>query len=841
MTSLHPPHTGLAIEAALLELTFALGEHRGAVLVAPPGTGKSTVAPLHVASATSGRVLVLEPRRIAARAVAARMADLLNEPLGRRIGLRTRDETIAGADSRIEVVTEGVLLRMLQTDPGLSGVDVVMFDEYHERSLDADLGLALCLDLRTHLRPDLSLVVMSATLDPAAVSDLLDGAPLISAGAPPFPVEVVWEKKTLTTAAERTARVPDVVRQAIRTHSGDILVFLPGAAEIRSTARKLSDLAAADIEVVTLHGSLSARDQDAALTPGPPRRVVLASAIAETSLTIPRIGVVVDSGLARHAVYNPARGMSHLVTELATRAEADQRAGRAGRLGPGVAYRLWTEPEHRRRPAAPPPDIERDDLSGLALHLARWGSTATRLRWLDPPPAEALAHAEELLRALGAIDTFGALTRRGRELSDLPLHPRLADLVLAAHEQGQGGLACDIAALAEDRDVLVGARTADLALRLAALNGADPQTADVEVHRLGLERVRRRAATLRRNIGVGGSPGDTSGGHGVGAVVLGGYPDRVAIRRRDDPKRSSQAQRYRFPDGSGVVLDSRDPLLVHDVLVVLDVTPARGSEPRVGLAAPLNTQSLATLAHPSTEVKWDPRNGDIVAVTGQRVGELWLEQQPWADPPAAGLIAAALAGVAREGLTLFDHPAQRWRSRLTYLHRVLGDPWPDLSDAKLLESLSTWLTPALTLAPPRRRKDLAGLDLTQALAPLLPWPDAQRLDELAPDRLEVPSGSRPAITYGADRPFVSVKLQEVFGLSELPRLANGRGELQIHLLSPAGRPVHITSDLGSFWRDGYTQVREELRGRYPKHPWPDDPLTATPTRHTTRRAARGEG
>lgn len=831
MSALHIPHTGLAIESALLDLKFALGEQRGAVLVAPPGTGKSTVAPLHIAADTTGRVLLLEPRRIAARAVALRLAELLGEPLGRTVGLRTRDETTTSPGARIEVVTEGVLLAMLHNDASLAGVDVVIFDEFHERSLDADLGLALALDCRLHLRPDLAIVVMSATLDPAVVADLLDGAPVINAGASPFPVTVLWQPRPLPTAAERLAKVPHTVREALRAHAGDVLVFLPGAAEIRRVTRALSELAAEGVEVVALHGSLLPREQDAALHPGERRRVVVASALAETSLTIPRIGIVVDAGLARHAVFNPARGMSHLITEFATRAETEQRAGRAGRLGPGVAYRLWTEAEHRRLPPAPPPDITRDDLCPLALHIARWGTSVSRLRWLNPPPTQSLQRARDLLVDLEALDASGQLTPRGRTMSDMALHPRLAHLVLVGHARGHGGLACDIAALAEDRDILVGAKTADITIRINALGGQVGP--DAEVHRQGIDRVLRRARSLRRQIGVAGEPGDDH--NDTGDIAIAGFPDRVAVRRREHHTRVTQIQRYRLPDGSGVSLDRNDPMLSFDALVVLDVMPSRGAEPRVALATGLSANDVAGLASPAAEVYWDPHNGDITAVEGRKLGAHWVDSRPWVNPPSDALIAAALAGVRREGMELFEHPARRWRLRVGYLRRVLGPQWPDLADAELLDTLEGWLAPVLAHQPPRRRKELAAFDVQKALLALVPWSLVGQLDVLAPDRLEMPSGSRVAINYDADQPSVAVKLQELFGLADLPRIADGAGTLQVHLLNPAGRVAHVTSDLASFWRTGYFDVRKELKGRYPKHPWPDDPLSATPTRHTKPR------
>jgi ATP-dependent helicase HrpB len=837
----------LPIDAALPELRAALISHRAAVLQAPPGAGKSTVIPLALleeAWARGKRLIMLEPRRLAARAVAHRMARTLGEDVGGTVGHRMRMDTRVSRSTRIEVVTEGVLTSMLQDDPALDGVAAVIFDEFHERSLQADLGLALTLDARDNLSPDLRILVMSATLDGASVARLLEDAPIVSAEGRMFPVETRYAGKgwpLVPGDAER--QVASIVQRALAEESGDILVFLPGAREIRRVQSALeSDPATRGIRILPLFGELAAADQDAALQPGRAgaRKVVLATNIAETSLTIEGVRVVVDSGLVRRSLFDPSTGMSRLETQRISRASAAQRQGRAGRLEPGVCYRAWSEGAHDSLAAFTPPEIVAADLTPLALDLANWGvRDASALRWLDAPPAAVLASARDLLTRLGALDSGGLITAHGREMARLAVHPRLAHMMLKARALKSLHLAATLAALLSDRDVLRSSRDMDIRTRLDAMRGIGvPPGAD----RGGLQRAQRLARDLARQLGSGGAIGG-SGGRGIGdahvspGVLLAfAYPDRVGRRRPGD------GLRYALSNGRGAHFAEAQAIGRQEYLVAVDLDD-RDREARILLAAPLQRaeieEHLSDRLVRAEAVSWDSREQAVVARRTLRLDELVLEEKPLHAVPAALTSSAMLTGVRELGIGAlpWDRPARDLQARMEFMRaQQAGEPgdWPDVSDAHLSESLAGWLPPWLEGIT--RRDHLSRIPLTEALRGMLDWERQRRLDELAPTHLEVPSGSRIAIDYLDDSaPAVSVRLQEVFGLEQTPRIGGGRVPITFKLLSPARRPVQVTRDLASFWRGAYAEVRKDLRGRYPKHSWPENPLEARAVRGVRRK------
>lgn len=789
----------LPVRAVLDEVTAALDRRGTAVLVAPPGTGKTTVVPL----ALTGRIVVAEPRRLAARAAASRMATLLGEPVGRRVGYAVRGDRRTSKDTRIEVVTTGLLVRRLQHDPSLPGVDVIVLDEVHERHLDADLLLTLTLDARAGLRPDLRLLATSATVATDRIAALLGAdTPVIEAHARTYPVTVTYQPPARGERIER--HVARTVHTALSESDGDVLVFLPGAGEIARVAGMIED----DVDVVPLHGRLPAARQDAALTPGVRRRVVLATAVAESSLTVPGVRVVVDSGLARVPRMDHRRGLSGLVTTRVSASVAEQRAGRAGREAPGRVYRCWPEHEHATLPAQPEPEIRTADLTRLALELACWGTPdGASLDWWDPPPPGALAAGRSVLSALGALDSSGAVTERGRRIADVGLHPRLARALLDGAAAVGATAAAEVVALLDDDTLATSPSVEDTLRRLRADGSARWQ------------REVRRLARL-----VPDSPQGTSD---PALVVALAYPERLARRR------SPASPVYLMAGGTAAELTEAGEWLA---VASADRQPGR-AQGKIRLAARAD-QSLAERAAPALlsevdEVAWV--DGDVVARHVRRLGAIILRERPLPNPEPARVLDALVAGLRADGLGLltWTDAATRLRQRLALLRRVLGDPWPDVADTALLDAVPAWLGPALAKA--RRRADLARIDVHAALSLLLPWPAAARLDELAPDRLEVPSGARVRVDYSADEPVLPVKLQETFGWTTTPTIADGRVPVLLHLLSPAGRPVAVTRDLETFWREGYRQVRAELRGRYPKHPWPEDPLTATPTARTNRR------
>jgi ATP-dependent helicase HrpB len=864
----------LPVVACLDELRAALAGPGVAVLQAPPGAGKTTAVPPALLdepwlSGPPGgrRIVMLEPRRLATRAAARRMAALRRERVGETIGYRTRDDRAVGPATRIEVVTEGILTRRLQRDPGLEGVGLVIFDEFHERSLQADLGLALAIDARRHLRPDLRLLVMSATLDgggvaallggeahrksarkpaartgarapePAAGSSVDDGAPapIVTSDARSHPVDIRWAPRRPRQHIEPA--VVAAVRQVLRTEpEGDVLVFLPGAAEINRAAEQLAAALpeGAPVDVHLLYGALPAGDQDAALVPGLPgrRKVVLATDIAETSLTVEGVSIVVDGGLARRPVFDATTGLTRLETVPASRASADQRAGRAGRLGPGVAVRLWSKVEHAARRPFTEPEIRQADLAGLALELAVWGTDVADLPFLDPPPARALDGARRLLVDLGALAAFdhveggGALlpTDAGREMVGLPLHPRLARMVLVARERGQAWLGCLLAALLEDRDVLRGRPDdlpTDVGLRLALLD--DPTHQHPHADGRALRRARDRAHDLARRVGIvpgGGDPAE------AGRLLASAYPDRIAQAR-------GGRGRYVLRAGTEGWLATDDPL-AHEPLLAVAEVDGRRSNGRIRLAAPLGADQLDEVAGTQViehaRLVWDGDRDDLVARVERQLGRLRLgtvERRPSPGLPATTALLDRVRATSLAALP-WTAAARSVQARVAFLRARLGEPWPDLSDASLRRTLDDWLAPLLTRAT--GRADLERLDLARLLRGMVPYAVAADLDRLAPESLTVPSGRRVRLAYGGgapgDAPVLAVRVQQMFGATETPTVAGGRVPVTLHLLSPADRPVQVTSDLAGFWAGSWRDVRKDMAGRYPKHSWPEDPREA---------------
>lgn len=846
---LPPDLPRLPVREALGAITAALAEHGTAVLVAPPGTGKTTLVPLALGADRAGKVLVAEPRRLAARAAAARMAALLGEPVGRTVGYAVRGDTKTSAHTRIEVVTSGLLLRRLVTDPELPGVTTVLLDECHERHLDADLLLALLLDARDGLRPDLRLLATSATVSTGRLAALLGGpdrpAPVLEVTARMFPVAV----RHIPPA--RGERIEGCVARAVRValeegavdgpadpgSAGDVLAFLPGVAEIRRTASALSGV---DAELLPLHGRLPAAEQDAALRPGPRRRVVLATSVAESSLTVPGVRAVVDAGLARTPRVDHRRGLAGLVTTRVSGAVAAQRAGRAGREAPGRVYRCW--PEGELLSPYPEPEIRVADLTRLALELACWGTPdGDGLRWWDHPPEGPLRVGQEVLRALGAVDGAGTATDRGRSMARLGLHPRLARALLDGSALVGSRAAAEVVALLDD-DTLAAGIEVDVALgrlRSGAAPGAGRWRAEVA----RLTKLPRGGGPPAQTGDAGGSRPSAADPSGAAAssptasslVVALAQPERLARRRTPD------SPLYLMAGGTGVELPGDSPLGAAEWIAVAVADRAPGAEnARVRLAAPAD-QELAELAAPGLlverdEVHWQA--GDVVARHVRRLGAIVLTQRRLDRPDRTALRGALLDGLRAEGTGLlrWTDSARRLRDRLATLHRVLGPPWPDVADEALLAAPDRWWTGPLTTA--RSRADLARVDAGAVLRATLGWSEAARLDELAPERIEVPTGSRIALDYSGDRPVLAVKVQEVFGWTATPTVAGGRLPVVLHLLSPAGRPAAVTADLASFWTGGYPQVRAELRGRYPKHAWPEDPMAATPTRRPAGRRGR---
>ncbi|MCX5396390.1 ATP-dependent helicase HrpB [Streptomyces sp. NBC_00102] len=846
----------LPVRTAVPALRRALDERGTAVLCAPPGTGKTTLVPLALAGLTgegpARRVVVAEPRRIAVRAAARRMAWLLGERPGGRVGFTVRGERVVGPDTVIEVVTTGVLLQRLQRDQELSGVDVVILDECHERHLDADTAAAFLLDVRETLRPDLRLVAASATTDAEGWARLLGGAPVVEATGVSHPVEVVWAPPTAPVRPPHGMRVDpallthvaSVVRRALVEREGDVLCFLPGAGEIAQVAARL---AGAGAEVLQVHGRAPASVQDAVLAGGSGggRRVVLATSVAESSLTVPGVRVVVDSGLAREPRTDHARGLSALTTVRASQATGRQRAGRAGREAPGAVYRCWTEAEDGRLARFPAPEIRVADLAGFALRAACWGDPgAVHLALLDPPPAGAMGAAREVLTAVGAVDADGRVTGRGTRMSRLGVHPRLARALVDGAREVGGRRAAEVVALLSEEPPREYGDDLATALRTAR-RGGDGYAA----------RWRQEVRRLSSSLGGGADAGDgpaagRAGGGAAGSGAAGGavpvtddaaaglvaalaFPERVARGRGGEAFLMASGTGAELRDGSGL---RGSPWLA----VAVADRPSHAASARVRLAAVIDVETAVLAAghlrFRGEEVRWS--EGDVVARVVDRLGAVELTVRQLKQPGPELVRAALLEGLRREGTGLlrWTRDSEQLRARLAFLHGALGAPWPEVSDEELLARAGEWLEPELSRA--RRRADLGRIDAGQALRRLLPWAtgEAARLDELAPERIEVPSGSRIRVEYHGEQPVLAVKLQELFGLAETPSVAGV--PVLVHLLSPAGRPAAVTADLASFWREGYRAVRAELRGRYPRHPWPEDPTTVAATRFTSARLKR---
>jgi ATP-dependent helicase HrpB len=826
----------LPIVEVLPPLRADLARCAAVVLQAPPGAGKTTLVPpalLDEPWLAGRRILLLEPRRLAARAAAARMAENFGQAVGETVGYRIRFESKVSARTRIEVLTEGVLTRRLQSDPALDGVGLVIFDEFHERHLETDLALALTRDAQRLLRPDLKMLVMSATLDGAAVARLLD-APLISSEGRMFPVEVRYAARE--AEGPLPARVAAAVRQALAADAGDVLVFLPGAGEIRRTHALLSDVADR-FDIFPLYGDLSWEQQDRALRPSKRRKVVLATPIAETSLTIEGVRVVIDAGYTRVPQYDPASGLTRLVTVRVARASAEQRAGRAGRLGPGVCYRLWTESTHRGLLAQPSPEIKSADLAGLALDLALWGADdVAALTWLDTPPAAALAQARDLLRELGAIDEANRITTLGRDMAALPLHPRLAHLIRVAQDRGAAALGCDIAALVNERDVYTGGEreTVDLAARLEALAAFRARgRAGAQALRANPDSCARvdQASRQWRRLARASSAESTIE---PGALLAAAYPDRVAAQRRPNDTR------YLLANGRGARLPAYERRLRAPYLVAANLD-AGESEGVIHLAASIELEdireALATRIVTEDVVRWDEQSASVIARREERLGKLVLRTETPSVVPAERARAAMLEGVRRLGVEAlpWTAAARGWQARVLSLRAWFPqEQWPDVSDAALAATIESWLAPHLDGC--MRREHLARLDVLALLSMRLDAAQSRRLAEGAPTHLAVPSGSRIPLEYRpGESPVLAVKLQEMFGLMDTPRIGFGRISVVLHLLSPARRPIQVTQDLRGFWERTYPEVRKELKGRYPKHPWPDDPFRAPATARTTRK------
>lgn len=808
---------GLPVEDALPALLSALADDGAAVLTAPPGAGKTTLVPLALLDAewATGRILMLEPRRLAARAAAERMAALLGEKVGARVGYRIRGEAVASAETRIEVVTEGILTRMLQSDPELSGVSAVIFDEFHERSLHADLGLALTLEARGALREDLRLVVMSATLDAGPVASLIGDARVVNSEGRMHPVETRWLDKPRGKARLEQAMAA-LITEAHGAEPGDILVFLPGVGEIERTrgALRLGD----ETDVRILHGGLAFKDQRAALAAADKgrRKVVLATSIAETSLTVEGVRVVVDAGLSRRARYDPGGAMSRLVTEKASRAEADQRRGRAGRLEPGVCYRLWTKGEEAGLPPFAPPEIAVADLAPLALELANWGADVADLAFLDPPPAAGMAEARSLLNALGALDDGGRITSHGRKLAAAPTHPRLAHMILSAPE-AQRRAACDLAALLEARDPMRSAG-ADISKRMTALRDRSGPPA--------MRRVAEEAARLAKRMQVKGG-----GRAEYGELIARAYPDRIALRRKGGEAR------FLLSGGRGAKLAAEDALAGHALLAVADVD-GEAKEATIRLAAPLSQGQIDELYGDQMRweeiCEWTRRDRRVEARRRLMLGALALEDKPWKDATGEALATAMTDGVRDLGLERLPwSKAARLLAARSEWARSRGADLADLSAEGLTARLNEWLTPHLLGC--RTLDDLAGINLVEVLKAELGWEGTQTLDRLAPASITAPTGTKLAVDYDGAQPSVAVRLQELFGLDQHPVVGPDRAPLLIELLSPAGRPVQTTADLPGFWRTSYADVRKDMRGRYPRHPWPENPLEAQATRRVKPR------
>jgi ATP-dependent helicase HrpB len=815
----------LPVVDVLSELSTALDAHGSALLVAPPGAGKTTVAPLWLLEQSwlSGRIVMLEPRRLATRAAAQRMAVLLGTEVGGLVGYQTRDERRIGRDTRIEVVTEGVLTRRLQHDPELPGVGLLIFDEVHERNVPTDLGLAFALDARDAVRPDLRILAMSATPDVAKLTSVLGDAPMIESVGRSFDVDVRWLPMMKGTRVEQATG--EAVLRALAEEPGDVLVFLPGIGEIRRVEQFLADRVSSDVDVRLLAGALSLAEQDLALAPSSAgrRRVVLSTDIAESSLTVNGVRIVVDAGLARVPRHDVGNGMTRLTTVSTSRASADQRMGRAGRTEPGVAYRLWSKLEHSTRRAHLEAEITQVDLAGVALELAAWGTPISDLRFIDPPPPRALQHAQELLRTLDALDAGGLPTPMGRSMLALPLHPRLARMVVAAPESDRG-LACVIAAILDERDVLRGRADelpADLALRVRVVCGQDHHE---RADRRDVARVRDRAADIAGRADVHIDLADLAAEH-AGAVLALAFPDRVAVRRR-------QAGQFQMRTGNGAWVAPTDDLANERFVVAADLDGNRSSA-RIRIGAGIEASDLIDSLGDSVErqtiLTWDKQRDDLVAHSTVRLGSMLLDEQFRAAEPGEATVDALVDRVRSTRLAALNwtERAHQLRQRLAFARAHFGEEWPNVDDKALIATLDQWLTPFLRRAT--GRADLGNVEVEMVLTTMLSWDQQMQLAEMAPATFTTPAGRTVSIDYQRDNPTVSVRVQDMFGTSVHPTIGDGR-PLTLELLSPADRPIQITNDLPGFWSGSWAMVRKELAGRYPKHQWPADPSRAAPKR-----------
>ncbi|WP_187768040.1 ATP-dependent helicase HrpB [Paenibacillus sp. PL91] len=832
----------LPIDAVLPELLESLRSGANAVLVAEPGAGKTTRVPLALLDQPwllGKKIIMLEPRRLAARSAAQFMAKTLGEQAGETVGYRVRLDSRVGPRTRIEVVTEGVLTRMLQEDPGLEQVGAVLFDEFHERHLHGDLGLALCLQSQQLLREELRLIVMSATLAAEPIAELLGGAPIVRSEGRVFPVSTHYAPARVTWPIE--PYMARTIIEALRAHDGDVLAFLPGVAEIRRTARKLNELGlSSDIRIEELHGSLPLEKQDSAVAPcsAGERKIVLATSIAESSLTVEGVKIVVDSGLMRVPRFSPRTGMTRLETVPVSAASADQRRGRAGRLAPGSCYRLWTELEHPYLPEQSTPELLEADLAALALELAIWGiQDPLELEWLTPPPSAAYEQAKALLRQLNAIDDSGKPTAAGKAMAQFGLHPRLGAMILLASEMGAARVACEAAALLSERDLLPQERNVDVQLRLELLYrltgraaGASkaPHGGSVQHPSSGAAyRIAAQADQWERLVSKL-PPIQHSEPHGnqvpLGVLLGLAYPDRIAQRRSDG--------RYVLANGRGAVLPELQPLSRSAYLAACELDDA-GSESRMRLAAelslPMIEKYMGSYIMDEDVVEWDAEAQAVRARKRARLGSIVLKESILQKPNEDQVADVLLAAIKQAGFVMLpmSKQAQQLKARMK-LMALAGEDWPDASDEVLLESLEQWLKPHLYGM--RSRSDLQRLSMLQLLEGKLSWKQKQELDEHVPTHIMVPSGSRIPVDYSdPESPVLAVRLQELFGLKETPMLARGRLPVTLHLLSPSQRPVQVTRDLRSFWENAYFEVKKDLKGRYPKHYWPDDPYSAVPT------------
>lgn len=802
------------------------------MLIAEPGAGKTTQVPLALLNEAwlgGKKIIMLEPRRLAARTAARFMASALGERTGETVGYRVRSESKVGPATRIEVVTEGILTRMLQSDPSVPDVGLIIFDEFHERSLQADTGLAFALESRSVLREDLKLLVMSATLDAEPVASLMDGAPVIRSEGRSFPVDTIYLPVTSGTRNDLHHSVAQAVVQVLNEQEGDILVFLPGAGEIRRTASELAArVSGQDVVIRQLYSALPFREQDLAIRPDAEgrRRIVLSTSIAESSLTIEGVRVVVDSGYVRTERVSTRTGLPQLVTRRLSKASADQRRGRAGRLMPGVCYRLWSPEEHARLPEMEVPAIRQSDLAPLVLELAAWGTREpNQLAWLDPPPASSFEQGRNLLQQLGALDDSGAITEHGRNMAALGIHPRLAHMLVKAKELGQGSFACRLAVLLQERDLLLGseaARDSDIRTRLERLliyeKGGQPSQAEVERLPVLLQEIRRLQQQLLVDVG------EQMDLERCGLLLSFAYPDRIGKNRGDGS--------FLLFSGRGAKLAQLQSLSRAPYVVAASIDD-KGADGYIQLASALDLSLIERFHKESIilhkEVMWDPAAGAVRARQTWKLGAIQLKEAPYPNPSGEERAAAVLSGIRSEGLGVlqWSKSALQFRERMAFMHLHNPD-WPDVSDEALLDRLEEWLLPFLDQAESRR--DLQRLQLVTMLSQLLSWEQQRLLDSEAPTHIRVPSGSKIPVDYSdPERPALAVRLQEMFGLSQTPRIAGGKVALTIHLLSPAQRPVQVTSDLVSFWANAYFEVKKDLKGRYPKHYWPDDPLQAQPT------------